>query len=123
MSFKFLNQNPDGLITDDCTVRAISLFTGKSWDSTFIGIAITGFERKRMMSTNYTWQLYLRNLGYKQTSIPNFCPECYTIKEFCKDNPKGKFLLTTGTHVVTAIDGNYYDTWDSGDEVPISYWS
>lgn len=76
-----------------------------------------------MMSTNYTWQLYLKNIGYKQTLIPNFCPECYTIKEFCKDNPKGKFLLTTGTHVVTVIDGNYYDTWDSGNEVPISYWS
>ncbi len=123
MSFIFLNQNPDDLITDDCTVRAISLFTGKSWDTTFIGIAITGFECKRMMVTNYTWQLYLRNLGYKQTLIPNFCPECYTIKEFCKDNPKGKFLLTTGTHVITVIDGNYYDTWDTGNEVPISYWS
>ena len=54
MSFIFLNQNPDGLITDDCTVRAISLFTGKSWDATFIGIAITGFECKRMMANKIT---------------------------------------------------------------------
>jgi hypothetical protein len=31
-------------------------------------------------------------------------------------------MLATGTHVVAVIDGNYYDTWDSGDEVPIALW-
>ena len=25
-------------------------------------------------------------------------------------------------HVVAVIDGNYYDTWDSGDKIPIYYW-
>ena len=39
------------------------------------------------------------------------------------DNPEGKYLLATGTHVVTVIDGDYYDTWDSGDEIPIYYFT
>jgi hypothetical protein len=47
---------------------------------------------------------------------------CYTIKEFCKDHPIGDYLLGTGSHVVAVLDGNYYDTWDSGSEVPIYYF-
>jgi len=31
-------------------------------------------------------------------------------------------ILATGTHVIAVGDGNYYDTWDSGQEVPIYYW-
>ena len=25
-------------------------------------------------------------------------------------------------HVVTVQDGKYYDTWDSGNEIPVYYW-
>ena len=49
--------------------------------------------------------------------IPNMCPDCYTIRKFCLDNPKGKFLVATGSHVVAIDNGDYYDTWDSGDEI------
>ena len=54
--------------------------------------------------------------------IPNTCPDCYTIADFCNDHPYGTYILATGTHVVAVIDGDYYDTWDSGNEIPIFYW-
>ena len=75
-----------------------------------------------MPSSNAVWSKYLINLGYERRIIPNTCPFCYTIKDFCEDNPHGKFLLATDAHVVTVIDGNYFDAWDSGDQVPIYYW-
>jgi hypothetical protein len=45
------------------------------------------------------------------------------VKEFCYDNPKGSFLVGTGTHVVAVIDGDYYDAWDSGNEVIDRYFT
>ena len=123
MAFIPYNANPLYKDTDDCTVRAISLFTGKTYDETFVGISVTGFELKQVMVTNSTWARYLLRLGYVRTAIPNYCPECYTTREFCRDHPKGTYLLSTGTHVITVIDGDYYDTWDSGDTVPLGYWS
>ena len=45
-----------------------------------------------------------------------------TVREFAKDHPEGKYILGTGTHAVAVIDGDYIDTWDSGDEVPIYYF-
>lgn len=38
-------------------------------------------------------------------------------------NPEGKYLLFVGGHVVAAINGNYYDTWDSGDRTIIYYFA
>lgn len=76
-----------------------------------------------MPSSNAVWGAYLIDLGYKRYVIPNVCPACFTIRQFCELHPKGKYLLATGTHVVTVIDGDYYDTWDSGDEVPVYYFT
>ena len=61
--------------------------------------------------------------GYNRYVIPNTCPDCYSVKQFCEEHPHGKYLLATGTHVVTCIDGDYYDTWNSGDEIPIYYFT
>mgnify|MGYP007038282472 FL=1 len=61
-------------------------------------------------------------MGYTMKPIPDTCPDCYTVREFCKDHPMGTYVLGTGSHVVAVRDGNYFDTWNSGDEVPIIYW-
>ena len=66
---------------------------------------------------------YLKRIGYIRKIIPNTCPDCYSVRDFCKEYPKGKYLLAMGNHTVTVIDGDYYDTWDSGNEVPIYYWT
>lgn len=75
-----------------------------------------------MPSSNSVWGAVLRQNGFYRQSIPDTCPDCFSVKDFCKENPKGTFVLGTGTHVVTAIDGNYYDVWDSGDEIIAYVW-
>lgn len=121
--FKFHNPNPENILTFDCTVRAISVVTGRTWDEVFIGLSVLGFIEKRMPNDNLVWPLYLEDLGFYVTPLPDLCPECYTVAEFCRDYPRGKYLLATGTHVIGVVDGDWYDIWDSGNEVPISYWS
>jgi hypothetical protein len=69
-----------------------------------------------MMHDNSVIGAILRRNGFKRKSIPNYCPECYDVIDFCEDNPVGTFVLGTGSHVVTVINGNYYDSWDCGKE-------
>lgn len=123
MSYIYFNPNPMGKRVGDCVIRAISKLTGRDWESTYLGIMAAGFELCDMPSSNNVWAAYLKRLGYRRNVIPNTCPNCYTVRDFCLDNPHGIFLLATGSHVVTVVDGDYYDAWDSGDEVPIYYWS
>ena len=123
MGFIFSNPNPDENKTGDCVIRAISIATGKPWDDVSIELFVKAHAMKDMRSTNRVWGAYLNDLGYKRTIIPDTCPDCYTVIDFTKDHPTGTFILGTGTHVVTVKNGNYYDTWDSGNELPIYYWT
>lgn len=122
MAFKNYNPNPQNNLVIDCTVRAISKATGQSWDETYIGLAVQGYEAKDMPNSNFVWGQYVKKLGFKKSPLPNTCPDCYSVKQFCRDYPRGTFLLATGNHVVTVVDGDYYDTWDSGDEIPVYFW-
>lgn len=122
MSWQYYNPNPKSNLVGDCVVRALSLALEQDWDTSYLGVATQGFELKDMPSSNAIWGAYLKHNGFKAYIIPNECPDCYTIRDFCKDHSKGLYVLATGTHVVTCINGDYYDTWDSGNETPIYYF-
>lgn len=123
MAFVFCNPNPAKNLVGDCVVRAISILTNKNWESTYMDVVEQGGIMYDMPSSNEVWGAYLKKIGYLRELIPNTCPDCYTVKEFCLDHPRGKYLLATGSHVIAVINGNYYDTWDSGDEIPIYYFT
>ena len=122
MAYVKYNANPYGRRTSDCVIRAIAVLTGRSWDETYIDIFNWGFMLKDMPSVNNLWGSYLRSIGFRRFILPDNCPDCYTVRQFCNDHPVGRYLLATGTHVIAVINGDYYDTWDSGDEIPISFW-
>lgn len=123
MGWKYYNPNPESNLVGDCVIRALSLALDQKWDDTYLGVTAKGYALKDMPSSNAIWTSYLKGQGFKAHIIPNECPDCYTVNDFCKDNPTGLFVLATGSHVVTCINGNYYDTWDSGKEIPIYYFT
>ena len=122
MAYKYTNPNPKGALIGDCAVRAIALANGLTWNEAYKMLTAYGFRIKNLPNADAVWGAALKDLGFKRRSIPDTCPDCYTIREFCEDHPTGTFVLGTGSHVVAVKDGNYYDTWDSGDEVPVMYW-
>lgn len=123
MAFVFENPNPKNNLVGDCVIRGISIFTGKPWEYVYIEVVAQGYAMYDMPSSNAVWIAYLKSQGYEKHIISNSCPDCYTVKDFCADHPEGKYLLATGTHVVAVIDGNYHDTWNSGDEIPVFYFT
>ena len=121
--WKEYNPNPTGRNIEDCAIRAVAKALDTDWDTAFVKIAVNAFQMGDVMHNDAAWGSVLRQNGFMRKSIPDTCPDCYTVAEFCRDYPSGRYLLGTGSHVVTVIDGDYYDTWDSGDETPIYYWS
>lgn len=118
------NANPIDNRGIDCTVRAICTVLDQDWVETYVGLVVQGLTMYDMPSSNKVWMAYLRSKGYKRTPIwTNFtCDyDCYTVRDFCYDHPYGKYLLSVDGHVIAVIDGNYYDTFDSGGEI-VSYY-
>ena len=116
------NPNPLGVHTSDCVIRALAIAQDQSWEQTYIELSMQGFVMGDWGNANIVWSAYLKDRGFKRYAIPNTCPSCFTVKDFCQKYPEGTYILATGTHVVAVIDGNYYDLWNSGDEVPQYYW-
>lgn len=122
MGYINYNANPRRNNVGDCTVRAISKALDQDWETTYCGMALQGYAMRDMPSANAVWGSYLRRKGYHRNVLPNTCPDCYTVRDFCEDYPTGVYILALQSHVIAVIDGDYYDTWDSGDETPIYYW-
>ena len=116
------NANPDGNRVIDCTVRAISTVLNQTWEQTYAGMVVEGMAIYNMPSANAVWNNYLKRKGFKRYIIPDNFPEDYSVRDFCRDNPKGTFLLALDGHVVCVKNGDWYDTWDSGNEIPIYFW-
>ena len=122
MPFVFYNPNPKNQRVGDCAVRAVSKAVGMDWPDTYIALCAEGLALRDMPSANYVWGMYLKKYGFEEHLISSICPQCTTVKEFSKKHPKGRYVLAAQNHVVTVIDGDYFDTWDSGDEVVIYYF-
>lgn len=116
------NENPANARVGDCVIRAISTALNQDWVKTYAELCVQGLMFCDLPSSNAVWGSYLAHKGYKRFAIPNDC-NCYTVEDFCKDHLKGTYILGTGTHALTVIDGNYIDVWDSGQEIPIYYFT
>ena len=122
MAWVYFNPNPVAAREEDCAVRAVSAALDISWEEAFDMIAHNAKQMGAMMHRDAAWGSVLRQHGFYRAVIPNSCPDCYTARDFCIDNPYGVFVLGFGTHTATVIDGELMDTWDSSDEVPIYVW-
>lgn len=59
MGFVWHNQNPEGFNVGDCTIRAISMATGQTWENTYADLALQGFIMRDMPSANHVWGVVL----------------------------------------------------------------
>ena len=123
MSYRYYNPNPDGLRVGDCVIRSLTIALNRSWKDVYIELAVRGLRLSDMPSANRVWQSLLSDSGFIRKAInQQSCPACFLVKHFCIEHPEGTYVLCTGTHTVAVKDGDYYDTWDSGNEVPVFYW-
>lgn len=120
--WQYANLNPMGKSVGDCTVRAIAIATGNEWVDTYLDLCLMGMVMADMPSANSVTTAYLRKNGFHRRTIPDDCPDCYTIEDFCKDHPQGVYVIGTGSHLTTVIDGTLFDSWNSLAETPVYYF-
>ena len=118
----FYNPNPLALRKIDCSIRALCAVTGMEWDDVHREVSELARQMGTMAVDDDAWGAFLRRRGWKRASIPDTCPDCYTVRRFCEDHPQGMYVLCPHGHAVAAVSGCWMDTWDSGDEVPMYYW-
>lgn len=112
------NENPCDIRTIDCTVRALAAILNETWNSIYIQLCVTGYDMCDMPSSKAVISRFLKSKGFTCHVIE----DSEKVAHFAEIHPRGRYLLATNTHVVPVIDGDYIDTWDSGQEIPLFYW-
>ena len=115
--YKFYNANARGKFHNDCTVRAISLAEGKTWDETYEELSdIAQLEGILLDDVNFVEE-YL-DKRYKRT-----CHYSKTVGEFAKEHKRGTYLITMEGHITVIINGIIYDTFDCSDRRMWCAWT
>lgn len=125
MSWLYYNPNPvrsDGGV-GDCAVRAVAKALDLTWEQAYVKLSINGYLMGDMPNSDIVWASALRAEGFVREVVPNTCPDCYTVEEFCLDNPRGIFVIKSDNHVATVVDGTLFDSWNSEKKIPIYYWT
>lgn len=116
------NPNPLGRQTGDCVVRAIAIATDHSWREAYRDLCRIGEIEADLPNSNMVWGIDLKEKGGRQFLLPETCPSCMTVAAFCERYSRGVYVIGTGSHAVACIDGDWYDSFDSGMEVPTYFW-
>ena len=120
--YKYYQPNPQNKKTDDCVIRALTKALDCDWETASVYAMTQQIRDSDIFVKNYVWgNLLLRN-GYTKHPLPNTCPACYTVRDFAEDFKRGTYIVGTGDHVLAVIDGDYYDSFDSGEMIPILYY-
>ncbi len=120
--WKRFQPNPFNISTSDCTVRAVCAVTGLDWRTAHRILCELSGELGEMPDRNRSWWAFLRAIGFTQFRLIDTCPDCYTVADFARDHPRGRYILGPHEHAVAVISGDWWDSWDSGDTVPTYYF-
>ena len=107
--YRYMNMNPKGNDVDDCTVRAISVAEGISWDEAYDKLSNSARRLGLMMSSVPAIDYYLDKRYIRiDTDVD-------TVGEFIKEHPRGTYLITMPGHITVLKNGVNYDTFNCGN--------
>lgn len=116
------NPNPARKEVPDCVIRAIAIALRIRWVEVYDDLCKLGRIEFNMPSADAVWGKYLYQKGFQPFRLPESCPRCVTVNQFSKIFDRGTYIIGTGSHAVAVINGDYYDSWDSGNEIPSFFW-
>lgn len=107
----------------DCVIRALTKALGMTWLEVFDDIHPISRELQIPFNSKLCYEKYLNNKGFEYQGVSNKKgTKRPTVKSFTKEHDKGIYVLRVAHHLVTVVDGYYFDVWDSGDCCLYGYW-
>ncbi len=114
--YKFANKNPLGKYENDCTIRSISMATGKSWDEVYERLSDIAQFQGTMMDDR---EFIIKYLSTKYDRVPYLSR---TVGEISKDYPNNILLITMNGHITCSKYGTIYDSFDCRNRVAEDAW-
>lgn len=129
--FVYFNNNPEyrpsknGKIKNwyrnDCTTRAISCALNLRWKDVLYEQFKYALQLCDMPDSIKVVNETLVHYGFVKHSYPRG-QKRETVDQFCKNHPKGIFILNLAGHLTCVKDGLFYDVWDCSHKTAYNYY-
>lgn len=113
------NPNPEDRNIGDCTLRSYCAAFDIDWNKAFDIASVVAKGEASMIQ--YVAQKVLTEYfnctvdeSYNKKSVKK--EDRMTVNQFAETHPYGTYILHTRSHQVTVKDGEYWDSYDSGDK-------
>ena len=133
-AYKYYNANTRNKDVGDCVKRAISLALGRDYDEVSAELNKLKHDlHAEAFNLPWVYSRYLRKFNIVPENLNPTAENSVTESEFAEAHPNGTYILEVGKaklssysrfksyppadHLVTIIDGDIYDSWDSSDDV------
>ena len=114
--YKFYNANKKDRYVNDCTIRAISLAEGQSWQETYDELSyLAGKNGIILDDVNFIEPLL--DSRYKRIHYRN-----KYVGEFVESHPRGIYLICMRNHITCCYDGCVYDTFNCLGRIITKVW-
>jgi hypothetical protein len=117
--WKKYNPNPKSRNIGDCTLRSYCAAFGIEWEEAF-DIASKIAKDNSSMIQYVVDKVLTEHFGcvvdekYNKKVIKS--KDRITVNNFAMTHPYGTYILHLHSHLVTVKNGEYWDSWDSGDK-------
>lgn len=114
--YRYYNANVLGKNIADCTIRAISCATNKSWDYIYEKLSDIAQSQGMMMDNR---EFIIKYLDQKYERIPYARG---TVGEISRKYRNNILLITMKGHITCSKYGNIYDTFDCSNRIVEYVW-
>ena len=125
-TFHYFDANPADRITTDCVIRAVCMFTRKTWAETYRDLTEVGIENSIDGQDVKGVELYLAKYGWQKMKQPRKADGSkYTAREFCQQIAKAGsvYVLSLANHLTYVSETRQiWDIWDCGGKCVGNYW-
>lgn len=114
--YRYYNANPNNSNIEDCTIRALSVAEGISWDEAYDMLSNSARDLGLMQSDVRAIEHFL-DLRYDRVRVYE-----ETVGEFIENHKRGVFLITMPGHITVIKNSINYDTFNSKDRPIWNAW-
>ena len=114
--YRFKNENPLGKFENDCTIRAISCATHRSWDEVYDEMSDLAQNNGTMMDDRDFIIGYLDSKYKRVPYLPKY------VGEVGREYPNNIILCTMNGHICCIKYGIIYDTFNPSDRYVEEAW-
>lgn len=114
---------PNDHVCGDCGIRAVAKALNCTWEESLTKLYQEALKIKDAPGSRETISKVLEANGFKWVPIcPKRGEKRPIVANFAKENNEKIYVFNVSSHIVTAVNGKYYDIWDSGDKPLYGYW-